>query len=120
MMPQSSGNGQPESVARGSVWQSQVCPCRTLRCLECPDTHDDVFKGDGHGKGDVVHVFVFQRKPGLRVEPAASGHDAVPREGEHVKAWLRHQRGQIKGLYPAWFESLPAPKAAAEKGPAER
>ena len=67
---------------------------------------DGIEKGDGYDRGDFIYAYAFRRKPGQRVVPAASGHKAVPEEGQRIRAWIKRGKGQMESLYPNWFEVL--------------
>ena len=65
-----------------------------------------VERGEGFREGDVIYAFAFQRRPDGRPETAAAGHRAIPKEGQRIRAWIRHSKGEMKALYPEWFEVL--------------
>ena len=64
-------------------------------------------KGDGFAPGDFLHAFCFTRKWSLLPIPAPSGHRAVPKEGERIKAYLHRRTGTFAGNYPDWFDAVP-------------
>ena len=54
--------------------------------------------------GKLFSVRCFQRKASAPRVPAASGHTAVPKVGQRIRAWVnRHKDGTNHGIYPDWF-----------------
>ena len=77
---------------------------------------EDVEKGEGYRKGDTIYAYVLRRKPGSSTgEPGISGHHGVPEEGQRIRAWIKHSRGQMEGLYPRWFEVLEPAREAQDQ-----
>jgi hypothetical protein len=71
---------------------------------------EGVERGDGYGKGDFIYTSVMRRKPGARTDlPGIGGHRGLPEEGQRIRAWIKHARGKMEGLYPRWFEVLDQP-----------
>jgi hypothetical protein len=78
---------------------------------------DDVEKGEGYRSGDFIYAYAFKRKPGGATnEPGIGGHRQIPEEGQHIKAWIKHAKGQMRALYPRWFEVLPTPEKSDAGG----
>ncbi len=72
---------------------------------------EQVEKGAGLRKGDYFRAFCYQRKPGKGgLEFDTAGHKAVPREGQRIRAFVNDGRGYHEGVYPDWFDVLPAVK----------
>jgi hypothetical protein len=67
---------------------------------------DGIEKGKGYDPGDTIYAFAFRRKPGLGELPSASGHTAVPKEGQRIRAQIKRGKGQMEALYPDWFNVL--------------
>ena len=60
-------------------------------------------------RGDVEEIWAtcFQRKAHAPTVPAASGHTAVPRKGQFIRALLLKPRNEeYEGIYPDWFHEL--------------
>ena len=59
-------------------------------------------------KGErVVWAHCFQRKPSAPRVPSASGHKAIPKKGQFIRALLlESRRGEFEGIYPDWFHEL--------------
>ena len=56
--------------------------------------------------GKLFSVRCFQRKASAPRVPAASGHTAVPKVGQRIRAWVnRHKDGTNHGIYPDWFHT---------------
>lgn len=54
--------------------------------------------------GKLFSVRCFQRKASAPRVPAASGHTAVPKVGQRIRAWVnRRKDGANHGIYPDWF-----------------
>ena len=57
--------------------------------------------------GKLFSVRVFQRKASAPREPAASGHTAIPKVGQRIRAWvIRRKDGTNHGIYPDWFHTV--------------
>jgi hypothetical protein len=64
-----------------------------------------VEKGEGVVVGDFFHAYCFQRgEVKGPVKPGAIGHDAVPKEGQRIKAFVQRDKGLWEGVYPDWFD----------------
>ena len=62
----------------------------------------------GFVRGNAVWVECFQRKPTAPKVPAENGHNAIPVEGQFIRAlMLQPRRGAFEGIYPDWFHELP-------------
>ena len=78
---------------------------------------DDIEKGEGYRSGDFIYAYAFKRKAGGSTgEPGIGGHREIPKEGQHIKAWIKHAKGRMDALYPKWFEVLPAPEESDAGG----
>jgi len=54
-----------------------------------------------------VWAHCFQRKPSAPKVPSASGHTAIPKKGQFIRALLLEpRRGEYEGIYPDWFHEL--------------
>ena len=53
-----------------------------------------------------IYAYSFRRKPDAPLEPSASGHIKPPKEGQRIRAHIKHNRGTMEGIYPNWFEVL--------------
>ena len=73
----------------------------------------DVHQGEGIKKGELFYAYCFKMAPSPIPEPEASGHDAVPTEGQLIKTYVRRRGGRHEGNYPDWFEVMEDKKAAA-------
>ena len=61
------------------------------------------------GPKDRLLVTCFQMDAPAVPVPEAGGHDAVPEEGQRVKAFVRRRhRGELEGNYSKWFDDAPA------------
>ena len=69
-----------------------------------------VEKGTGLKPGDTFRAFCYQRKPGKGGFFDEPGHDAVPKEGQRIKAYISRGNGRHEGVYPNWFDPAPAGK----------
>ena len=68
----------------------------------------EVHKGEGVKAGDAFYAYCFQvAKVPLVPVAEEGGHDAVPQEGQTVKAYVRHRGGRHEGNYSDWFEVVP-------------
>ncbi|MGC1275319.1 MAG: hypothetical protein WBC44_16555 [Planctomycetaceae bacterium] len=67
---------------------------------------EEIEKGEGYRLRDLIFAYAFQRKPGLPLEPSASGHIAIPEEGQRIRARIKRGNGEMEALYPEWFEVL--------------
>ena len=57
--------------------------------------------------GKLFSVRCFQRKASAPRVPAASGHTAVPKVGQRIRAWVnRRKDGTNHGIYPDWFHTV--------------
>ena len=63
-------------------------------------------RGTGHQTGESIYVYAYQLKPDAPVKDAANGHNSLPKEGQYIRAWIKGGQGQMKALYPDWFERL--------------
>ncbi len=64
-------------------------------------------RGYLRGGGNVVWAACFQRKPTAPKVPAESGHTAIPKQGQFIRALLLEpRRGEFEGIYPDWFHEL--------------
>ena len=63
-------------------------------------------KGNGYEDGDVFYAYCFQRKRNAPRVPSASGHRAVPRPEQRIRAFVNRQYGEMEGVYPNWFDVL--------------
>lgn len=79
---------------------------------------DGVEKGEGYQKGDYIYAYAFKRKPDAPLEPAASGHDSVPVEGQRVRARIKRGNGLMEALYPFWYDVLEPDGTRAHSAPA--
>ena len=71
---------------------------------------DGVERGAGYKERDFIYAYVMRRKPGARTDlPGIGGHRGLPEEGQRIRAWIKHARGKMEGLYPRWFEVLDDP-----------
>lgn len=72
---------------------------------------EQVEKGTGVKKGDTFYAFCYRRKAGVDAfEADSSGHRDVPEERQRVKVFTKNNGGQHEGIYPDWFDALPAAK----------
>jgi hypothetical protein len=72
---------------------------------------ETVHKGEKLRPRDLVQVYVYQRKPGVKasLEADTAGHKRVPREGARVKAYALPGYGKrLEGVYPDWVDVLPS------------
>jgi hypothetical protein len=69
---------------------------------------DEVEAGKNIEPKGTLYVYCFDRKPDAPIEPAMSGHDAPPKEGERIKAYLKSGKGKHEAIYPQWFDRLRA------------
>lgn len=67
---------------------------------------EEIEKGEGYRPRDFIFAYAFQRKSGLPPEPSASGHSAIPEEGQRIRARIKRGNGEMEALYPEWFEVL--------------
>ncbi len=69
---------------------------------------EEVEKGAGLKKGDTFRAFCYKRKKGFGDEGEydTAGHTAVPKEGQRIKAFVKHARGYNEGIYPDWFDVI--------------
>ena len=63
--------------------------------------------------GDTVYVYTFALKPDAGFVIGAGGHAGAPPEGARVRVRVHGTDGVNEGLYPRWFETLPAGGAGA-------
>ena len=64
---------------------------------------------------DRLLVTCFQMDAPADPVPEAGGHDAVPKEGQRIKAYVRRrQRGELEGNYSQWFDDAPADAGASK------
>lgn len=55
--------------------------------------------------GDLMHVSCYQRQRSLLPIADDLGHDAVPQEGQTIKAFVHRRSHQLlEGNFPDWFE----------------
>jgi hypothetical protein len=66
----------------------------------------NIEKGDGYETGDTIFAYAYQRKADAPRVPASSGHSAVPKEGQLIKARIKRGSGKMEALYPNWFDVL--------------
>ena len=71
---------------------------------------EGVEKGNGLKPGDTFRAFCYHHKPGKGGFFDEAGHDAVPREGQRIKAYISRGNGRHEGIYPNWFDPAPAGK----------
>jgi S1-C subfamily serine protease len=65
--------------------------------------------------GDQVYVHVFQSGENQE-RPGAGGHNAIPDERRHVRAYLyARPQGGWEGAYPDWYDAVNEP--AVQRGP---
>lgn len=69
----------------------------------------EVHRGKEATVGKRFYVHCFKRdasalKPGATPPPGMSGHRAIPKEGQTVKAYTRYAHKTHNGLYPQWFD----------------
>jgi hypothetical protein len=72
---------------------------------------EGVAKGKSVKKGETFRAFCDQRKEdkgGLMFDTA--GHDAVPKEGLRIKAFVNRGDGHHEGVYPNWLDPMPGGK----------
>jgi hypothetical protein len=70
---------------------------------------EQVAKGAGLNKGDTFRAFCYQRKAGAGgLEFDTAGHNAIPREGQRIRAFVKSGRGRNEGVYPDWFDVIRA------------
>jgi hypothetical protein len=68
---------------------------------------EQVDKGARLKKGDIFRAFCYQRKEGFGgMEFDTSGHKAVPKEGQQIKAFVNSGSGYNEGVYPDWFDVI--------------
>jgi hypothetical protein len=72
---------------------------------------ETVHQGEGVKPGESFYAYCFKMAPSPVPRPEASGHDAVPTEGQLIKAYVRHRRGRHEGNYREWFDVLEDAKA---------
>ena len=68
-----------------------------------------VIRKGGRIRSDVEEIWAtcFQPKANAPTVPAASGHTAVPRKGQFIRALLLKPRNdEYEGIYPDWFHEL--------------
>lgn len=70
---------------------------------------DEVTKGEGLKKGRTFYAYCSKHtpKPGSFDAP---GHNKVPERGQRVKVYVNDAQGKNEGVYPDWFDVLPAAK----------
>ena len=76
----------------------------------------NVDRGVDLKSGDLLTVYCFQRKPSPFPKPAESGHTAIPREGQEIRALAKPRNGNLEGIYPDWF-TTESSEAAGPKIP---
>ena len=77
----------------------------------------EVHKGEGVKKGEALYAYCFQMTKFPLVPIAEEGgHDEVAKEGQVIKAYVRHRGGQNEGNYSDWFEVVEDKKAAPARG----
>jgi hypothetical protein len=77
-----------------------------------------VDKGDGLKPGEALYVRCYMWDPDWRKGKKLSeeeerrlvfrgaAYDGVPKEGERIKAYIKHGWGKYAGVYPAWYDVL--------------
>ena len=70
----------------------------------------EVHKGQGVKAGDAFYAYCIKMAKPQAPVPEASGHKSVPSEGEVIKAYVHHRRGQYEGNYSEWYEVREAKK----------
>ena len=63
----------------------------------------------GRLRGDITDIWAtcYQRKASAPRTPAASGHTAVPKKGQFIRALLLKPRNdEYEGIYPDWFHEV--------------
>ena len=72
--------------------------------------------------GDLLWIYCFQAKKIRRNESPSelakteailaqigeAGHDAIPKEGQRIRALAKPRNGRLEGLYPKWFSQTKA------------
>lgn len=71
----------------------------------------EVHRGEEARVGKRFYVHCFQRdnsdlKPGTTQPPGVSGHSAIPKPGQTIKAYTRYAHKTHNGLYPQWFDLI--------------
>jgi len=67
---------------------------------------EEVKKGENLKPKQYIYAYSFRRKPDAPLEPSASCHIKPPKEGQRIRAHIKHNRGTMEGIYPNWFEVL--------------
>ena len=67
---------------------------------------EQVERGEGVEAGDVFYAACLRRDPQAPPEPSPQGHAAIPREGQRIRAYVNHLRGENEGVYPNWVDVL--------------
>jgi hypothetical protein len=76
-----------------------------------------VHKGEGVNAGDLFYAYCFKMQAAPVPQTEASGHNAVPEEGQLIKAYVRKRKGRNEGTYKDWFEVLDTDTPDATGGP---
>jgi hypothetical protein len=75
---------------------------------------EKVYKGERYRPRDLIQVYCYRRKPGVKasIEADTAGHKLIPREGARVKAYVVSGYGKRwEGVYPDWLDVLlPRPR----------
>ena len=66
----------------------------------------EVHKGENIEAGDELYAYCFKKRQAPIPVPEASGHDAVPKEGQLIKAYVRKRKGRNEGNYKDWFDVM--------------
>lgn len=77
---------------------------------------DEVHRGADLKPGQLFYTNCFRTRRALIPQPEPSGHDAVPAEGQTIKAYVYDRQGAHEGNYPDWFDEAERP---AKAGPTE-
>jgi hypothetical protein len=67
-----------------------------------------VEKGKQLEKGTTLYVSCFRRKDDAPREPAATGHEPPPKEGQRIQAFVKDGKGKHAGIYPNWYDEVKA------------
>ena len=79
---------------------------------------EKIEKGDGLKVGEMLYVRCYQWDPdwlkGRKLSEEeqkklafrGADYDGIPKEGERVKVYAKHGRGQFDGIYPSWYDVI--------------
>jgi hypothetical protein len=65
---------------------------------------DAIEHGEGYTEGEYFYAYCYQREPAIIPQPDDLGHDAVPEEGQRIRALVHRRDGRFEGHFPDWFE----------------